>query len=205
MEPRLLLSAQASKGRMDSAISAGSSIGYYKKRYIRYEKGYCVTYIYITDIAKILVSNSVLIILKENFEVIKFLRNDDKVSDLISLATICAANAKEMLKKTIEVHRVATLSDEIAHVTQHFNKHIFFSSLIFSEDGYYFDSYNNIRKVNVRVDRDSIHILKDFSNLDKDGKNLSSSAGLFISAPLKGLKFVYVYDVLPIVRTHSEL
>jgi len=58
------------------------------QRYKIYDGKYSVNYIYLTEIRKILVNSSVLIILKENYEVIKFMKDENKVSDLISLANI---------------------------------------------------------------------------------------------------------------------
>lgn len=85
------------------------------------------------------------------------------------------------------------MTDEIAYITQHFNKNTTFTPLVYLNEAYYLDSFNNIRKVFLRVDREQLHIMKQSSN------------GIFTSAKLSGLKFVYVYDVLPIVRNHSEL
>lgn len=88
---------------------------------------------------------------------------------------------------------MSTLTDEVSHITPHFNKNSNFSSLIYLEDAFMLDSFNNIRKIYIRIDRDSVHILK------------KSSTGIFVSAELAQLKLVYIYDVLPLVKTHAEL
>ncbi|CAI2367775.1 unnamed protein product [Moneuplotes crassus] len=165
----------------------------YVQKYSRYEGKYAVNCIYLTEIRKIVVNHNVLIILKENYEVIKFIKDDKKISDLVSLANICASNALEILNKEIEVHNVETLTEQINHVINHFNENSVFSSLVYSDEAYYFDSFNNIRKVHIRIDRDSLHILKN------------SCTGIIISAYLKDLNYCYIYDVLPIVRNHAEL
>lgn len=173
MDPKLADSSKNSLKILDSVLTDGTTgSSHFKKRYLKYEKDYAVTYIYLTDISKILVSSSVLIILKENFEVIKLLKDDDRVSDLVSLANICQSNAKEVLNKTIEVHSVETLTDQVTYISQHFNKNTDFSPLVYLDEAYYLDNFNNIRKVFIRIDRGSIHVLKN------------NSTGILISAKL---------------------
>jgi hypothetical protein len=186
--------SDSSVGFNESLLSVETSqSNQYKRRYLRYEKEFAVTYIYMTDISKILVSSSVLIILKENFEVIKLLKDEDRVSDLVSLANICQSNAKEALNKNIEVVYVETLTDQVTHISQHFNKNTDISSLVYLDEAYYLDNFNNIRKTFIRVDRGSIHVMKKIS------------AGIIISAKLADLSYVYIYDVQPIVKNHMEL
>jgi hypothetical protein len=165
---------------------------------VKYEDGYWVTYIYLTDINKILVSDTVFIILKENSEVLKFFKDDERTTNEFSknlreLASVWEINAKDILKKKIEVHNVSTLTDEVSYISPHFNRNTCFSSLIYLEEAFMLDYFNNIRKVYIRIDRDSLHVLK------------KSSTGIFISAELGQLKLVYIYDVLPLVKTHAEL
>jgi hypothetical protein len=167
--------------------------GYYRRRYTKYEEDYYVNYIYMTDIAKILYSDEVFIILKENKEVVKFLRDEAKDCNLMAIAVICQSNCKEMLKKKIEICEVKTLTDEIGHITQHYNEGTNYTAAIYLDEAYYLDPFNNIRKVYLRVDRENLHVMKE------------KSSGIFVSAHLSGLKFVYIYEVMPIVKTHAEL
>ena len=129
------------------ASNDSSNRGYYCKRYTKYDKDYFVNYIYMTEVSKILFSDDVFIIIKENKEVIKFLRDEKRDSKLRSLAKICEQNCYDMLKKRIEIHEVSTITDEINHITQNFNQGMNYSSAIYIEEAFYLDSFNNIRKV----------------------------------------------------------
>ena len=190
--PRLITFKSTFNESGDSEIIADKS-GNYNKRHQRYQDDFCITYIYLTDIFQILVSETVLVLLKENFEVIKFIKDEEKSGDLFALAEICAENAKDMLRKKIEVWKVQTLTDETNKISLHFSKNSNITPAIYWEEAFYLDSFSNMRKVYLRVDRESIHILKKKSN------------GIFISAPIRMLKFVYIYDVLPLVKTHEKL
>ena len=190
--PRLISFKSLFNESADSEINT-VKIGGYNKRHQRFQDGFWITYIYLTDINQILVSGSVLILLKENFEVIKFIKDEEKSGDLITLAEVWSSNAKEMLKKKIDVFVVQTLSDETSKISQHFSKNSNITPAIYCEEAFFLDSFSNMRKVYLRVDRESVHILKKKSN------------GIFISASLRMLKFVYINDVLPLVKTPEEL
>ena len=60
-----------------------------------------------------------------------------------------------MLKKRIEIHEVGTITVEINHITQNFNQGTNYSSAIYIEEAFYLDSFNNIRKVFIRVEREN--------------------------------------------------
>ena len=66
-----------------------------------------------------------------------------------------------MLKKRIEIHEVGTITDEINHITQNFNQGTNYSSAIYIEEAFYLDSFNNIRKVFLRVDRENLYVMKE--------------------------------------------
>jgi len=78
----------------------------------------------------------------------------------------------EILNKTIEVHEVKTLTDQVTHIVTHLNENSVFSSLVYIDEAYYLDNFNNMRKVFLRIDKDSIHLLKN------------NSTGIIISAKL---------------------
>jgi len=194
LEPKLVSSSRQAFSMIDSEFAnPADKDTNYLQRYQMYEGKFAAHHIFLTEIHKILVNSSVLIILKENFEVIKFLRTDGKGGDLISLANLCQSNAKDVLNKHIEVVEVETLTDQINNIVQHFDSNSKFSSLVFLDEAYYLDSFNNMRKIFIRIDKESLHILKN------------NSTGIIISAYLKNLNYVYIYEILPLVKNHSEL